>query len=373
MMPTSGAPTHGNICPACGKMTVETILLFADEATRKCGSCRGEQRVRLPSLNKKIFYLDQNAVSNLAHARYPTGKSAGPIWDELNERLTRAMRRQIVVCPVSFNHQIESAVARSFQAFMKTAEYFAGACSFFDFESIRAHQIGACFSAYLEGATQMPLRFQATDVTQVNPHRWLPRPVVIPLWQMSEEEIDQLRRVRVDAYDNLSLVFDCWKANANRTIEEWKDREIPGARQHGKLLAPSLPELALRYGRDIGTITKAALEFVASSAFAEVPYIKISSWLYATAAKKAGNKKKPPSRGFLADVEAIACLLPYCDAMLLDNECRAYLDELRRAGRLVFDTLIFSKSNMAPLVSYLDDLEKNARSDVVDLAEELYT
>jgi hypothetical protein len=373
MTPTSNAPTHSDVCPACGKAAMETVLLLADKATRRCDHCRVEQIISLPPLNKKIFYLDQNAVSNLAHTRHATGKSAGSIWGELNGQLSRAVRRQLVVCPGSFNHQIESAVATHFEAFMKTAGYFAGTCSFFDFEGIRSHQIRRCFSAYLEGAPQMPVRLQATDVTQVNPHGWLPIPMLIPLWRMSKEEINQLRSVREAAYRDVSDVSAFWKANANRTIEEWKDREIPGARHYGKLLTPSLPQLSLRYDRDIGIITKAALEFVTSSAFAEVPYVKISSWLYATAAKKAASQKEPPSRGFLADVEAIACLLPYCDAMLLDNECRAYLDELRRAGRLVFDALIFSKSNMAALIPYLNDLEKNARSEIVSLAEELYT
>ncbi len=372
MMLTSNASTRSKICPACGKATTETIVLFADEATRKCGNCRGEQRIRLPLLNKKIFYLDQNAISNLAHARHATGKSAGSIWDEPNELLSRAVQRQLVVCPVSFNHQIESALATHFQAFMKTAEYFAGACSFFDFESIKARQIAGCFSAYLEGETRQPFHLPATDVTNINPHRWLPIPMLLPVWQMSEEQRDQLRRVR-ESYCDLSAVFKFWKANANRTIEDWKDREIPGARKCGELLAPSLPQLAVRHHRDIPTITKAALEFVASSAFAEVPFIKISSWLYATAAKKAVDQKEPPNRGFLADVEAIACLLPYCDAIFLDNECRAYLNELRRAGRLVFDTRVFSKSNTAELISHLGDLERNARPEIVDLADELYT
>jgi len=190
---------------------------------------------------------------------------------------------------------------------------------------------------------------------------------------MSEGDVKHLRQVRDAAHRDLSVVFAHWKANPNRAIKDWKEQEDRLAADYGKLLAPILGQLAIRHDLSVPSTCEAALAFVRSPAFAEVPFVRISSWLFATAAKKAANQKDPPNRGFLADVEAISCLLPYCDAMFLDNACRAHLDELRRGNRLAFETLIFSRSNIAEFILYLESLDQLAAPEVADLADRLYT
>jgi hypothetical protein len=58
--------------------------------------------------------------------------------------------------------------------------------------------------------------------------------------------------------------------------------------------------------------------------------------------------------------------------MFVDNMCRAYLNELRSAGRLAFDARIFSKSNIDDLFNFIDQLENDVAPDVCRLAEEIY-
>jgi hypothetical protein len=55
----------------------------------------------------------------------------------------------------------------------------------------------------------------------------------------------------------------------------------------------------------------------------EAPFVKIQSLLYASLAMRAaGGQKELPNEGTNTDIETVAHLLPYCDAMLMDNGCR---------------------------------------------------
>jgi hypothetical protein len=259
---------------------------------------------------------------------------------------------QLVVCPVSSSHQFESAVSNRFEQFMLTAEYFASGCAFRDFATIRDEQLMASFLADFLGEGMPNWPSLISRVTFTDPHQRTLFPPRRILWRNSAEDVQLLRSVRKQSYDDVAGVFQSWKAHPERSIVEWKNSEIGPFRNHYaeqiiKLLRNSAAP-------EIGTRAE-VFGFVNSLAFSEVPFLKISSWLYATAARKATHQVEPPSRGFLNDVEFIACLLPYCDALFVDRQCSAYLNELQSAGRLVFDTRVFSLANKEDLLSYLDE------------------
>jgi hypothetical protein len=256
---------------------------------------------------------------------------------------------------------------------MTTAEYFAGGCSFIDFESIRASQLTAAFLAHLNSTRFNAFCLPAENVTHQNPHRWLPIPAISMLWQMSSEQKTHLRSVRQQGHDDMSAVFRHWKSMPGRQIEGWKEAELRSGRlADGELLLRNLPNPGLLGHHSSQSLCEAAVEFIQSPAYADVPFVSVYSWLYATAARKAKDTREPPDRGFLRDTETIACLLPYCDAMFVDNMCRAYLNELRSAGRLVFDTRIFSKTNIDDLFNFVDQLENDVAPEVSRLVSEIY-
>jgi hypothetical protein len=208
---------------------------------------------------------------------------------------------------------------------------------------------------------------------QQNPHRWLPIPNPSILWQMSQELKTYLRNVRQGGYDQMATVFRHWKSMPDRRLEEWREAESRSTRlPDGQTLLKNLPGLATRDGRDLRELCDAALKFIQSAAFTDVPFISISSWLFATAARKSKGQRKPPNRGFQQDVETIACLLPYCDAMFVDDTCRAYLNELQSTERLVSDTRIFSKGTMDDLINFIEQLESGVAPEILRLAEEVY-
>jgi hypothetical protein len=77
------------------------------------------------------------------------------------------------------------------------------------------------------------------------------------------------------------------------------------------------------------------LSFFTENRMSEAPFNKIASAMYASIAlKAAGGQKEPPNQGTFTDVGLISTLLPYCDAMFMDNKCRAILEDIPRHHRV---------------------------------------
>jgi len=77
---------------------------------------------------------------------------------------------------------------------------------------------------------------------------------------------------------------------------------------------------------------------------------------FAISRKAASGMRRPPSRGMSNDIETISTLLPYCDAMFIDDECRTYLSEQPLVRELDFGTRLFSQSNKQEFLDYLQEI-----------------
>src|SRR5207237_7267438 len=60
--------------------------------------------------------------------------------------------------------------------------------------------------------------------------------------------------------------------------------------------------------------------FLASNELDAVPYLRISSLLFAALARRAANANKAPDNVPFEDVDMIAAYLPFCDAMFIDRD-----------------------------------------------------
>jgi hypothetical protein len=95
--------------------------------------------------------------------------------------------------------------------------------------------------------------------------------------------------------------------------------------------------------------------------------------LWASIARKAAaGQKRPPSRGTVNDIRVIGSILPYCDAMFVDNEMRGYLREEPLTTELQYGVRVFSKNNLDDFLSYLDEIERAADPAHVALVERVY-
>jgi hypothetical protein len=103
------------------------------------------------------------------------------------------------------------------------------------------------------------------------------------------------------------------------------------------------------------------------------PFGRILAYLFASlAAQFKGGRTRPPSAGFMNDINAIAAYAPYVDAMLLDNECAELLRHGRCLKELTYKARIFSLSSASDFIDYLRSIVTGAPDDVRREASTLY-
>src|SRR5271167_2389848 len=98
-------------------------------------------------------------------------------------------------------------------------------------------------------------------------------------------------------------------------------------------------------------------EFFKSGAINEAPFNLIGAAMYASlAAKAAAGQKEIPNQGTATDINILSTLLPYCDAMFVDNKCRALLQDIPRDCSLPYACKVFSPNTGADFVRYLTEI-----------------
>lgn len=82
--------------------------------------------------------------------------------------------------------------------------------------------------------------------------------------------------------------------------------------------------------------------------------------------------KKPPNIGLNYDIHILSTILPYCDAMLIDNECRSYLEENPLCDEIDYGTNIFSQNNKDEFIEYLDAIKNHVPQEHLEKVVEVY-
>lgn len=142
-----------------------------------------------------------------------------------------------------------------------------------------------------------------------------------------------------------------------------------GAAQHFDLIR----EVLQGQGISGDDVWKQAREFLDSDTFRDTPANRISTLMYASIAHRAANgQKKPPNRGMANDIGIVSTLLPYCDAMFVDNECRALLQNIPQKYALGYATKVFSLRDGDAFVEYLKNIETTADPQILQDVREVY-
>src|SRR5437667_6213231 len=94
--------------------------------------------------------------------------------------------------------------------------------------------------------------------------------------------------------------------------------------------------------------------FLDSEASKNYPVNQLGSLLWAVIAQRAAaGQRRPPNRGMVNDINTVSSLLPFCDAMLVDNECRALIGNIPQRHQWSYPTLVFSPDTGAEFLAYL--------------------
>ncbi len=150
---------------------------------------------------------------------------------------------------------------------------------------------------------------------------------------------------------------------------QWSDLIVPPAVQTYLIVVKTLQASGLAE-KDLGA---RVYEYFTSPALASLPFLRLSSMIFASVARKAAaGMKELPSQGLSNDVDAISTLLPYCDAMFIDNECRAYFDEEPLRSDLTHETRLFSLRNKEAFLEYLDSIKAGMTAEHLQIVDGIY-
>lgn len=375
------------------------------------------RRIPLPPVRKKIIYLDQFVVSNLMKLDNPTLQrtdklAANPFWPQLRDLLTQLRHLQLIVCPDSASHVSESRISPFNAELKKTYEHLSGGITFHSFNEIGNRQICELARAWAEHREPI-FDFDPRGALSHDPNKWNERffitfhdnPFVIPA---------DIKAARAAVHAHVAHLFrDVW-GKEKRSFQYWYDMERKGfqgylgqavvkaRRQRWQTMLafrpgaePSLEELCkvlgspeealcaslrriMQFPRAGGQRTPeevAALEksFGHANRIAEAPFVKLQAMLFAAIAMSAaGGKKEPPNAGMTTDIETVAHLLPYCDAMFMDNECRALLMKIPSALRPPEAARVYSLNSRTEFLEYLRSLRAELTPEHVHALRDLY-
>jgi hypothetical protein len=92
----------------------------------------------------------------------------------------------------------------------------------------------------------------------------------------------------------------------------------------------------------------------------------------AIAMRAAQGQKEPPNEGTTTDIDTVAHLSPYCDAMFMDNGCRSLLLDVPTALRPPETAKVFSLNVKAQFLDYLRSIRNGISAEHVQAIREVY-
>jgi hypothetical protein len=361
----------------------------------------------LPALRKKILYLDQFAISNLVKALDPSTKGhartvADPFWAKLFQTLEIAAKMQLIVCPDSDEHRTESLVAPFYTNLKRIYEHFSNGVSFHDSRTIRRIQLVEIAERWLDGK-KPECKLDPDLVTRGELHGWQ-SPIGVSVTLPQPDEVsEEIRETRKRVHQEMQIAFEYWRSEKlsfdERVTREaghygtklladilqWRDRVREA--QFGlnsveprELYPTPAVEIFMALiatfrtkGLSEDEAQKKAFEFLRSDVPSAAPRRQLFGLLYAALAMRAQNGQvRAPNQGMATDISVIADLLPYCDAMFVDNAARALVEDIPKNRRPPYGCKVFSATVRTEFVAYLEQLVTAAPEEHRGIIQEVY-
>lgn len=74
----------------------------------------------------------------------------------------------------------------------------------------------------------------------------------------------------------------------------------------------------------------------------------------------------------MTDIDVVSTLLPYCDAIFVDNKCRSMLSNIPKTHKPPHECLVFSSKTSREFLRYLCEIRASATPDHLKLLHEVY-
>jgi hypothetical protein len=378
--------------------------------SRECYVCGYEESYSLPEIRKKVVYLDQLVLSNLlklldnAHPRHDVLMKDAvwrARWEKIFVALERARQNQVLICPDSFTHRNESLLdVVDIRINQRMYEHYSDGKTLYRSVDVQRFQFNKRFAHWLAGTEYVP-EINPDNICQGDLHEWTVGLKVTVGTRAYPGEIENLTTGRNRSQASIASLWSGWAKSKSSFIdilrletsaignalleaahryEERRLQAIENAQQGiayeiDDMFPPPAVDLlnhlvrtARGHGITEGNVATALSDFFADiDTLLQIPYVKISSYMFASLARRAqlGQKKVPKS---LTDVEFIASYLPYCDAMFVDKESYDILfnppkDLPSQYRPDCYNTKLFSLSNESEFITYLDSLVDELSSE----------
>jgi hypothetical protein len=166
---------------------------------------------------------------------------------------------------------------------------------------------------------------------------------VFEIWQREKKGFKEVFAAEKDSYTR-TLVQAYW-TQQKKVNDALMRREMPSL--NDMLPSPQylvLHQLQYTFDDAFGKAESpsAMAEFLRTGVMNDAPFNVIGASLFASLSQKAAaGQKRPPNQGTSNDVNILSTLLPYCDAMFVDNECRALWQDIPRDCTLPYPCALF--------------------------------
>ncbi|MGO9317235.1 MAG: hypothetical protein ACLPXT_06560 [Terracidiphilus sp.] len=404
-------------CPKCGHETFGIISISGTEYTRCCRDCWNKADFRLPEGRKKIIYLDQFVVSNLVKLKNPTTPAqerlaADPFWQELYGLIFQLRFLQMICCPDSWSHEEESRISNMNADLKEMYERLSGGNSFHQFNDIKSEQIGELALAWSEGR-EPQFNFDPRSVLSKDPDEWNER-YFFTFQDNPFVTKTGIRQTRQANHANVARLFtDVW-AKQVRDFDYWYDLErteyqkaiiqsyVRSQQERQEVIAPINPseqmsievldkflpsfvegviyslQHVMRFPREGGVRSpeeqaNMLLGFFKANRISEAPFLKLQAMMCAVIAMRAAaGQREPPNEGMTTDIDNVAHLLPYCEAMFMDNECRALMLNVPMRVRPDDAKKLYSMQVKDEFLAFLRDIRNSITVEHVQAIREVY-
>lgn len=391
-------------CPMCADHQSFGIISAGGRGlTRRCKVCGFSDRISLPTLDKKVIYLDQFAFSELFKLKSGKRKedAHSEFWQAADRQINRLVLLQQAVFPPSDVHHSETLVSPWPKELRDAYEAVSGEVRFEDTNQIELSQIAVFARAFITNS-KPEIDFGIDNSVRGRRNEWLSDMRIAVQTDYSQfadgtrASVDETAQAVVDlmggwrkhgmGFDEaLEIELSSYHESRTGALQAFAQRHATAVAA-GDFMAEFnlgmsfvvremslLRELFTQAGVASDQLDETTARFWRGDGNREQPFGRILAYMFAALAGqvKAG-RAKDASRGFMNDVKAIAAYAPYVDAMLVDKECATLLGEGRPRDELCYKSRIFSLNKKDEFLAYLQEIEDATPEDVRHFAGIIY-